>query len=149
MRQADRVLNNVFRGWAAEVEENSKTMDTNQTNIIPEAEDDGSLAFLRIPRDENSRSLQGEEVKQSRIVNTSFWVSDFLEDVPTRFSKAKGTTGQTLVQIRPERDSPDSEARKFFTGSQEILYVLREIKKLGKFPRKVTLRGNGNRYWFE
>lgn len=92
MRQADRVLNNVFRGWAAEVEDNSKTMDTNQTNIIPEAEDDGSLAFLRIPRDENSRSLQGEEVKQSRIVNTSFWVSDFLEDVPTRFSKAKGTT---------------------------------------------------------
>lgn len=82
-------------------------------------------------------------------MNTSFWVFDFLEDVPTRFSKAKGTAGQTLVQIRPERNSPEAESRKFFTGSQEILYVLREIKKLGKFPRKVTLRGNGNRYWFE
>lgn len=112
-------------------------------------EDDGSLSFLKIPRDENSRSLQGEEVKQSRIVNTTFWVFDFLEDVPTRFSKAKGTPGQTLVQIRKEKDSPDSEAQKFFTGSQDILYILREIKKRNAFPRKVTLRANGNRFYFE
>lgn len=86
-------------------------MENNQINVP--SEDDGSLAFLRIPRDENSRSLQGEEVKQSRIVNTSFWVHGFLEDIPTRFSKSKGTTGQTLVQIRPEKDSPESEAKKF------------------------------------
>jgi hypothetical protein len=118
-------------------------------NFQQENEDDGSLAFLRIPRDENSRSMQGEEVKQSRIVNTTFWVFDFLEDVPTRFSKAKGTSGQTLVQIRESKDSPESEAKKFFTGSQEILYTLREIQKRGKFPRRVTLRGNGNRYYFE
>lgn len=111
--------------------------------------DDGSLAFLKIPRDENSRSLQGEEVKQSRIVNTSFWVFAFLEDVPTRFSKQKGTTGQTLVQIRPRRDSPESESQKFFTGSQDILYVLQQIKKRDAFPRRVTLRFNGVRYYFE
>lgn len=121
----------------------------NEENKVPEVEDDGSLAFLRIPRDENSRSMQGEEVKQTRIVNTTFWVHDFLEDVPTRFSKAKGTKGRTLVQIRPEKDSPESEAQKFFTGSQEILYVLKEVKRLNKFPRKVTLRGNGNRFWLE
>ena len=29
------------------------------------------------------------------------------------------TKGQTLVQIRPEKDSPESEAQKFFTGSQD------------------------------
>lgn len=63
-----------------------------QENIKTE-EDDGSLAFLNIPRDENSRSLKGDDVKQTRIVNTTFWVFDFLEDVPTRFSKAKGTKG--------------------------------------------------------
>lgn len=114
-----------------------------------EGEDDGSLAFLRIPRDENSRSMQGETVKQSRIVNTSFWVFDFLEDVPTRFSKTKGSSGQTLVQIRDRKDSPESEAKKFFTGSQEILYTLREVRKRGKFPRRVTLRGNGNSYYLE
>lgn len=112
-------------------------------------QDDGSLAFLKIPRDTNSRSLPGDEVKQSRIVNTSFWIFDFLEEVPTRFSKAKGTAGQTLVQIRPERDSPESASKKFFTGSSEILYVLKEIKKRNAFPRKVTLRADGNRYYFD
>lgn len=121
---------------------NNKPQQTNEV-------DDGSLAFLKIPRDENSRSLQGEEVKQSRIVNTSFWVFDFLEDVPTRFSKQKGTPGQTLVQIRKDKDSPESDAQKFFTGSQDILYVLQEIKKRKAFPRKVTLRANGNRFYFE
>lgn len=121
---------------------NNKPQQTNEV-------DDGSLAFLKIPRDENSRSLQGEEVKQSRIVNTSFWVFGFLEDVPTRFSKQKGTPGQTLVQIRKDRNSPESDAQKFFTGSQDILYVLQEIKKRNAFPRKVTLRANGNRFYFE
>ena len=113
------------------------------------AQDDGSLAFLNIPRDTNSRSLKGAEVKQSKIVNTSFWVFDFIEDVPTRFSKAKGTSGQTLVQIRPDRNSPESEAQKFFTGSSDILYVLQKIKELNKFPRRVTMRSEGNRFYFE
>ena len=112
-------------------------------------EDDGSLAFLGIPRDQNSRSLHGDEVKQSKIVNTTFWVFDFLEDVPTRFSKSKGTPGQTLVQIRPEKDSPVSESKKFFTGSADILYVLRKIKELNAFPRRVKLCSEGNRYYFE
>lgn len=116
---------------------------------IDNNKDDGSLAFLDIPRDENSRSMKGDEVKQSRIVNTTFWVHDFLENVPTRFSKQKGTSGQTLVQIRPRRDSPESESQKFFTGSESILYVLREIKKRDAFPRRVTLRSEGTRYYFE
>ncbi len=111
--------------------------------------DDGSLSFLNIPRDENSRSMKGDQVKQEKIVNTSFWVFDFLEEVPTKYSKQKGTKGQTLVQIRPERDSPESEARKFFTGSQDILYILREIKKRNAFPRRVIMRSEGNRYYFE
>ena len=111
-------------------------------------EDDGSLAFLNIPRDENSRSFNCDETTQSKLVNTSFWVVDFIEEVPTRFSKSKGTAGQTLVKIKPERDCPDSYARKFFTGSAEILYVLKKIREMDAFPRKVTLRGSGNRYYF-
>lgn len=111
--------------------------------------DDGSLAFLRIPRNENSRNLPGDETKQTKVMNTTFWVHAFLEDVPTKYSKQKGTAGQTLVQIRPRKDSPVSEAHKFFTGSTDILYILREIKKLNKFPRKVTLRADGNRFYFE
>lgn len=115
-------------------------------NII---EDDGSLDFLKIPHDENNRSFNCDETTQSKIVNTTFWVVDFIEDVPTRFSKAKGIKGQTLVKIKPEKDSPDKDAKKFFTGSADILYVLKKIKEMNKFPRKVTLRGNGNRYFFE
>lgn len=111
--------------------------------------DDGSLAFLNIPRDENSRSLKGDTIKQSKLVNMTYWVFDFLEEVPTRFSKTKGTKGQTLVQVRPKKESPESEAIKFFTGSSDMLYVLREIKKRNAFPRRVTIRGDGNRYWFE
>ena len=112
-------------------------------------EDDGSLAFLNIPRDENSRSFNCAEITQSKIVNTTFWITDFIENVPTRYSKAKCTAGQTLVKIKPQKDSPESEARKFFTGSTEILYVLKKIREMGKFPRRVTLRGSGNRYYLE
>lgn len=112
-------------------------------------EDDGSLDFLKIPRDENSRSFNCAEITQSKIVNTTFWITDFIEDVPTRYSKAKGTKGQTLVKIKPEKDSPESEAKKFFTGSAEILYILKKIKEMNKFPRRVTLRSSGNRYYLE
>lgn len=111
--------------------------------------DDGSLSFLHIPRDEHSRSFNCDAVSQSKLVNTTFWVHDFIEEVPTRFSKSKGNKGQTLVQISKERDAPESERQKFFTGSTEILYVCQQIKQRNKFPRKVTLRGNGNRFWFE
>lgn len=107
---------------------------------IDSSEDDGSLAFLKIPRDETT---------QSKLVNTQFWVVDFLEDVQTRFSKAKGKSGQTLVKIKPQKDSPESEAKKFFTGSTDILYVCQQIKKMNAFPRRVTLRSSGNRFFFE
>lgn len=117
-----------------------------EMNNIPK-EDDGSLAFLNIPRDENSRSFNCDETTQSKLVNTTFWVVDFIEEVPTRFSKAKGVKGQTLVKIKPSKDSLESDAKKFFTGSSDILYVLKKIKEMNKFPRKVTLRGNGNRYY--
>lgn len=119
-----------------------------EMNNIPK-EDDGSLAFLNIPRDENSRSFNCDETTQSKLVNTTFWVVDFIEEVPTRFSKAKGVKGQTLVKIKPSKDSLESDAKKFFIGSSDILYVLKKIKEMNKFPRKVTLRGNGNRYYFE
>lgn len=116
---------------------------------MEEKEDDGSLDFLNIPRDENNRSFNCDETTQSKLMNTTFWVVDFIEDVPTRFSKQKGTKGQTLVKIKFDRDAPESDAKKFFTGSADILYILQKIKELNKFPRRVTLRGNGNRFFFE
>ena len=114
-----------------------------------QGEDDGSLAFLRIPRDESSRSFNCDETTQSKLVNTTFWVVDFIEEVPTRFSKSKGTKGQTLVKIKMSKDDLESNAKKFFTGSSDILYVLKKIKELKAFPRRVTLRSNANTYYFE
>ena len=116
---------------------------------MEELVDDGSLDFLKIPRDENNRSFNCDETTQSKLVNTTFWVVDFIEDVPTRFFFFFGVKGQTLVKIKTNKDSPESEAKKFFTGSADILYVLKKIKEMNKFPRRVTLRGNGNRFYFE
>ncbi len=111
--------------------------------------DDGSLACLNIPRDENNRSFNCDTVKQTNLVNLTFWVVDYLEEVPTRFSKAKGTKGQSLVRIKMSEDAKESEHKKFFTGSQDILYICKKLKEMDKFPRKVTLKCNGNRYFFE
>lgn len=116
---------------------------------MEEREDDGTLDFLNIPRDENNRSFNCDETTQSKLMNTTFWVVDFIEDVQTKFSKQKGTKGQTLVKIKFDRDAHESDAKKFFTGSADILYILQKIKELNKFPRRVTLRGNGNRFFFE
>lgn len=114
-----------------------------------EKEDDGSLAFLNIPRDTNSREFVCDVVTQQKLVNTTFWVIDFLEDIPTKWSKQKGKKGQTLVMIKTDKDAPDSEAKKFFTGSAEILYVCKQIRERKAFPRKVSLKCCGNRYFFE
>lgn len=111
--------------------------------------DDGTLACLNIPRDEKNRSFNCDAITQSKLMNTPFWIVDFLEDIPTRFSKSKGTKGQTLVKIKFSKDAPESEARKFFTGSAEILYTLRWLREHDKLPRKCTLRGSGNRFWLE
>ena len=91
--------------------------------------DDGSLACLHIPRDEKNRSFNCDETTQSKLVNTQFWVVDFIEDVPTRFSKAKGTKGQTLVKIKMKEDSPDSEARKFLQGRRIFCISVRNFVK--------------------
>lgn len=120
-----------------------------ETNKVIKTEDDGSLAFLRIPKDANSKNMIGDIVKMSKLVNTSFYVFGFMEDIPTRFSKAKGSKGQTLVQIRDSAISPESKSKKFFTGSSDILYILQEIGKRNAFPRRVTLRQEGTRFYFE
>ena len=116
--------------------------------------DDGSLEFLQIPRDENSKYFNCPEAKQGSLVNLTFWVFDFIEDVPTRFSKivdqeTNKKEGKTLFKIKMNRDDPESSAKKVFTGSPDILYVLRKIKELNAFPRRVTLKCQGNRYFFE
>ncbi len=99
-----------------------------------ERQDDGSLAFLQIPRDENSRSFNCDETTQSKLVNTEFWVVDFIEEVPTKFSKQKGTRGQTLVKIKMRKDAPDSEAKKVLHWLSGHPIHLEENQGTGRFP---------------
>ena len=111
-------------------------MDTKQ--------DDGSLSFLKIEPDKNSRHFNCQETNQQKLINISFWVVDFLEDVKTKFG-----SNRFLVKIKFNKEDSDTEARKFFTNSQEIKYVLRKIKEINAFPRKVSMRASGTRYYFE
>lgn len=107
-------------------------------------EDDGSLDFLNIPADENNRHFNCPETTQQKLTNLSFWVLDYIENVETKFGKDR-----VLVKIKMNEKDKDSDSKKFFTNSREIKYVLSKIKEMKKFPRKVTLRASGTRYYFE
>lgn len=109
-----------------------------------EKKDDGSLAFLGIELDANNKHFNCPETTQQKLTNLSFWVLDYLDDVKTKFGN-----NRFLVKIKYNMEDPDTEARKFFTNSQEIKYVLGKIKELNAFPRKVTMRASGTRYYLE
>lgn len=113
---------------------------TNENNTY----DDGSLSFLNIPQDEANKHFNCRETTQQKLINLTFWVVDFIDGVKTKFGNER-----FLVKIKRNRDDKDSEAEKFFTNSTEIKYVLKEIKKRNAFPRKVTMRASGTRYYFE
>ena len=113
---------------------------TNENNT----NDDGSLSFLNIPQDEANKHFNCRETTQQKLINLTFWVVDFIDGVKTKFGNER-----FLVKIKRNRDDKDCEAEKFFTNSTEIKYVLKEIKKRNAFPRKVTMRASGTRYYFE
>lgn len=107
-------------------------------------QDDGSLVFLKIEPDSSSRHFNCPETNQQKLINTTFWVVDYLDDVKTKFG-----SNRYLVKIKQDKDAPDSEAKKFFTNSQEIKYILEKVKEMNAFPRRVTLRASGTRYYLE
>jgi len=121
-------------------------MDNEQKNSVTQPEDDGSLSFLNIPQDEANKHFNCKETTQQQLTNLKFWVVDFIEGVKTKFGAER-----FLVKIRHEDPIPNEHAKeeKFFTNSTEIKYILKEIKKRNKFPRKVTMRASGTRYYFE
>ena len=106
--------------------------------------DDGSLDFLNIPTDPTNRHFNCPETTQQKLINMTFWVFDYIEDVKTKFGE-----GRTLVKIKFNKEDKENEAKKFFTGSAEILYILQKIKEMKAFPHRVTLRVNRNRDCFE
>src|SRR5574344_2104526 len=81
------------------------------------------LSDLNIPKDETNMFFNCPQEKQSNLVNRTFLVCDYREGVETRFSRQGGEKkGKTLVFIKFHANDPESESRKFFTGSKDILY---------------------------
>ena len=107
-------------------------------------EDDGSLSFLNIPEDPGNRHFNCEQTGQQKLINRTFYVIDYMENIQTKFGQER-----FLIKIKFNLSDPESETKKFFTNSKEIKYVLRKIREMNKFPRRVTLRANGTRYYFE
>lgn len=107
-------------------------------------EDDGTLACLRLPVDAANKRFYCREERQENLIGKTFWLQGYFPDVQTRF----GT--RHIYKATFERDDPDSEAFKVFTGAVSCKYVLEKLEEMGKYPRKVTLRKEGkNNYFFE
>lgn len=102
-------------------------------NSKPKGEDDGTLAFLGIPQDENNKQFNCSETTQQKLINLSFYVLDFIDGVKTKFGNER-----FLVKIKHPDNSPDKRARwkSSLSNSTEIKYILREIKKRNAFPEK-------------
>ena len=75
--------------------------------------DDGSLSFLKLRRKETNRQFNCEKVNQQKLVNTTFWIVDFVGHIKTQWGE-----DQYIVKIKKNLEDPESEAKKFFTGSQ-------------------------------
>lgn len=106
--------------------------------------DNEGLDCLQIPVDESNRSFNCSETSQQKLINTTFWIVDIIEDVTTKHG-----AGRMIVKIKTNKEDKESDAKKFFTNSRDIKYILGRVKEMGKFPRKVTMRANGNRYYLE
>lgn len=106
--------------------------------------DDGSLSFLNIEPDKSNRQFNCPEITQQKLINLQFFVVDYLDEIKTKYGNDR-----FLVKIKFNLEDSESEARKFFTNSREIKYVLSKVKELNAFPRKVTMKASGNRYYLE
>jgi hypothetical protein len=106
--------------------------------------DDGSLSFLSITPDKGSKHFNCDEITQQKLTNLSFWVVDFIDSIKTKYG-----TDRYLVKIKFNREDHDGIARKFFTNSSEIKYVLDKIREMDALPRRVTMRASGTRYYLE
>ena len=105
--------------------------------------DDGSLAFMNIPKQEDNKHFHCAKISQSDLVDKEFWILDYQDNIQTKFGE-----NRYLVFIRFDLQDKETE-RKFFTGSTEVKYVLEKIKERNAFPRRVTLRHQRQSYWLE
>ena len=111
---------------------------------MAEITDDGTLAFLGITKNDRDKRFTCKEEQQSNLVNKTFWVLDYFSGVKSQYGD------RYIFKIKYNLEDEETAARKVWTGSSDIQFVLDKIGEMGKFPRKVTLRKDGrNHYYFE
>lgn len=114
-------------------------------NNYQNGEDDGSLAFLNLPAPQGlKKSFHCDKTTQQKLANRTFWILDYDKVPKTKFGENK-----YIVFIKFDLNDSDDRAMKFFTGSGEIKLKLDQIQERKAFPRRVTLRMEGNNYWIE
>lgn len=107
-------------------------------------EDDGTLACLHLPADAANKRFFCREERQENLIGKTFWLQGFFADVQTRYGI------RHIYKATYEKEDNDSAAFKVFTGASACKYVLETLEKMGKYPRKVTLKKEGkNNYYFE
>ena len=111
---------------------------------MAEITDDGTLAFLGITKNDRDKRFTCKEEQQSNLVNKTFWVLDYFAGVKSQYGD------RYIFKIKYNLEDEETAARKVWTGSSDIQFVLDKIGEMGKVPRKVTLRKDGrNHYYFE
>lgn len=106
------------------------------TGKVENGIDDGSLSFLGIgPNPDGNRFYHCKRVKQSQLTDKTFWVHGYSDVTETKYGP-----GRVVVLVGREHNSPEEQCAKFFSNSSGVKYILRKIKELNAFPRKVTLK---------
>ncbi len=105
-------------------------------------QDDGSLAFLNIQLEGKNKQFNCKQTNQTELANTSFWILDYIPNIEVK-NRDKEETKKYLIKIKKDINDPETEALKFFTGSESVKMIVDKIAEMDAFPRKVTLKKAG------
>ena len=103
--------------------------------------DDGSLSFLNIKIDGELKTYDCPVIKQSYLINKTFFICDYEKNLKTKFGEDR-----YLIFIKFNINDVNEIGNKFFTNSKKIKFILDKISELNAFPRKVTLQQIGNKF---
>lgn len=108
---------------------------TSQTPYHFDEGDDGSLSALGIDTDRDRKTFNCKAIRQTDLIDKSFWALDYFGDIMGKDGKMK-----YIFKAKYNLEDDESEAFKVWTGSQEIFFILDKLREMNKFPRRVTLR---------
>lgn len=79
-------------------------------------QDDGSLAFLGITKNDRDKRFTCKEEQQSNLVNKTFWVLDYFAGVQSQYGE------RYIFKMKYNLEDDESAARKVWTGISTITW---------------------------